>query len=124
MAYRKEITRLRSQRLAWDQEELVKSLIRDVGFPCAKECAAQGWRNLRRAELKPSSKDVDSSIVPSAQDSDEICFLNRQLRSRKVDKLDSQEDEDVESQDEEQAPVTMQQVGENSDAELIEEKEG
>ena len=40
MAYRKEITRLRSQRLAWDQEELVKSLIRDVGFPCAKECAS------------------------------------------------------------------------------------
>ena len=35
-AYRKEVTRLRSHSLHWDQEELVKSLVQDAGFPCAK----------------------------------------------------------------------------------------
>ena len=52
--YRKEITRLRSQHLEWDQETLVKECVRDVGFPCAKQCAAIGWSNLRKAVLKPN----------------------------------------------------------------------
>ena len=40
MAYRKEITRLRSQNIYWDQVELVKAVVRDAGFPCAKDCAS------------------------------------------------------------------------------------
>jgi len=97
MAYRKEITRLRSQRITWDQEELVKSLIRDVGFPCAKECASKGWRNLRKAELKPSSKDDDFSKVSSDQENDESSFLNQFLRSKKLEETEIKEDEDQES---------------------------
>ena len=40
MAYRKEITRLRSQNIYWDQVELVKAVVRDAGFPCARDCAS------------------------------------------------------------------------------------
>ena len=39
-AYRKEVTRLRSQGLEWDQLELVKSIVQDVGFDVAKDCAS------------------------------------------------------------------------------------
>ena len=53
IAYRKELTRLRSHDLPWDQEELVKRCVRDVGFECARDSAAKGWRNLRKAVLKP-----------------------------------------------------------------------
>jgi len=63
---------------------------------------------LRKAELKPLSKDVDSSKAPSDHEiSDESCFLNQHLRSRKVDKTDNMEDEDPESQGEAQAQVTI-----------------
>ena len=55
--YRKEITRLRSQNLPWDQEKLVKDCVREVGFACARECAAIGWSNLRKAVLKPLCAD-------------------------------------------------------------------
>ena len=53
-AYRKEITRLRSHDLSWDQVELVKECVRSVGFECARDCAINGWSNLRKAVLKPS----------------------------------------------------------------------
>ena len=52
-AYRKELTRLRSQGLEWDQLELVKRLVGDIGFDCAKDCASQGWVSLQKAVLKP-----------------------------------------------------------------------
>ena len=45
-AYRKELTRLRSQGLEWDQLELVKRLVGDIGFDCAKDCTSQGWVSL------------------------------------------------------------------------------
>ena len=57
MAYRKEITRLRSQNIPWNQLELVESVVRDAGFPCAKDCATKGWNNLRVAELKPLQEE-------------------------------------------------------------------
>ena len=52
-AYRKEITRLRSHGLSWDQVELVKECVSTMGFECARDCAAHGWSNLRKAVLKP-----------------------------------------------------------------------
>ena len=71
VAYRKEITRLRSQGLAWDQQQLVDSLVRSVGFPCARKCAAMGWNNLRNARLKPSPEPLAGERDPSAVGEDD-----------------------------------------------------
>ena len=71
-AYRKEITRLRSQQLDWDQLKLVQSLVRDVGFPCAKDCAGMGWRNLRKAVLKPLPAAPEEELAQDHPGDDDV----------------------------------------------------
>ena len=49
----------------------MESLVRDVGFPCARDCAIQGWSNLRKGvvlplignpEVEGSASDPQSSV--------------------------------------------------------------
>ena len=47
-------------------------MIRDVGFPCARDCAAMGWSNLRKAVLKPTPKPLDIEQDPAANIDDDV----------------------------------------------------
>jgi transposase len=60
--YRSELTRLRAHQLDWDPEQLVRDCIQQKGFECARDCAAQGWRNLRKAVLKPELVETRDEI--------------------------------------------------------------
>ena len=92
MAYRKEITRLRSQQLDWDQLKLVQQCVRDAGFPCARDCAAKGWRNLRKAVLKPApaAPEVEQDQAPPGDD--DVDHQDQHSSGREIQ--DSQEGED------------------------------
>ena len=52
--YRARVTEFRVLNQDWDQQQLVLDCVRKVGFPCAKECAARGWKNLENAKPLPS----------------------------------------------------------------------
>ena len=117
-AYRKEITRLRGQGLDWDQQELVDSLIKSVGFPCARQCAAQGWRNLRKAELKPVQEPQEPERIPESLSEDDVGHRNGQSSGSQIhESQDGEEEEDLPPMpDVEDAPLMIQQVGEDSEA--------
>ena len=120
-AYRKEVTRLRSQRLDWDQQELVASMLRDVGFPCARDCAAMGWRNLRKAVIKPAPKPQDQEEDPAAAGEDDVGEQDELFPREEIqDSKDGEEEQDLPLQDEKDAPLLIQQVGEDSDAQEME----
>ena len=72
VAYRKELLRLRSHGIDWDQQELVAKMVRDVGFPCARDCATMGWSNLRKAVLKPAPEANDIEQDPAANVNDDV----------------------------------------------------
>ena len=121
-AYRSEITRLRSQGLDWDQQELVDSLVKSVGFPCAKQCASQGWRNLRKAELMPIPDSKDPKRNPEAFGNDDVGEEKGLVPREEIhDSQDGEEEDLPPMQDEKDAPVMIQQVGENFDAQEMDE---
>ena len=92
VAYRKEVTRLRSLDLDWDQMELVQSIIHDIGFDVARDCAAKGWSNLRKAVVRPSAADYGVSQIPALRNSG---FYPREEQPDEEEPVAEAEDENM-----------------------------
>ena len=96
-------------------------MIRSVGFPCARDCAAMGWRNLRKAVIKPAPKPQDQEEDPAAAGEDDVGEQDELFPREEIqDSQDGEEEQNLPRQDEKDAPLLIQQVGEDSDAQEME----